>query len=177
MLQEVIASYGIKDKIGAFQMDNASNNDTVLAALTIGVPFDPKQLRLRCFGHIINLVVKALLFGNSSASLQQQLGEAGDEQAFEIWRKQGAIGKLHNIVYYITRSDGRRRAFEAAQKVDSSDLTLQLVRDIGMRWNSTYSMIQRALRLKDALHRYCVQWTPTQSESYDLTRDLLDAKD
>jgi hypothetical protein len=49
--------------------------------------------------------------------------------------------------------------------------------DIGVRWNSTYSIIQRALRLKDALHRYCAQWTPTQSESYDLTRDLLNAKD
>jgi len=156
VLEEVIATYGIRDKISAFQMDNATNNDTALDALSISIPgVDRKQSRLRYFGHIINLVVKALLFGNSSASLQQQLGDAGDDNAFKIWREQGAIGKLHNIVFYITRSVNRRRAFERSQKVDSSDLILQLVRDIGVRWNSTFAMIQRALRLKDALHRYC----------------------
>jgi hypothetical protein len=179
VLLKLIRTYNIEDKIGAFQTDNASNNDTALAVLAANMTsaFDTKQLRLRCFGHIINLVVKALLFGNASPSLQEQLGEAGDEGAFNVWREQGAIGKLHNIFYYITRSDSRRRAFEAAQKVDSSELTLQLVRDIGVRWNSTYAMIQRALRLKDALNRYCKQWTPARHESYDLTKDLLDAKD
>lgn len=178
VLQEVIASYNIEDRIGAFQMDNATNNDTALDELASNIPgVDCKQSRLRCFGHIINIVVKALLFGTGSASLQQQLGEAGDDEAFKVWREQGAIGKLHNIVFYITRSDRRRRALEASQKVDSSDLTLQLVRDIGVRWNSTYAMIQRALRLKDALHRYCKHWRPVPSESYDLRKDMLDAAD
>jgi hypothetical protein len=126
VLLKLIRTYNIEDKIGAFQTDNASNNDTALAVLAANMTgaFDTKQLRLRCFGHIINLVVKALLFSNASPSLQEQLGEAGDEGAFNVWREQGAIGKLHNIVYYITRSDSRRRAFEAAQKVDSSELTL-----------------------------------------------------
>lgn len=178
VLEEVITTYGIRGKVSAFQMDNATNNDTALDALASKMPgVDRKQSRLRCFGHIINLVVKALLFGSSSASLQQQLGEAGDDNAFKIWREQGAIGKLHNIVFYITRSEKRRRAFERAQKVDSSDLTLQLVRDIGVRWNSTFAMIQRARRLQDALHRYCKHWRPIQGESYDLRRDTLDATD
>jgi hypothetical protein len=70
VLEEVIATYSIRDKISAFQIDNATNNDTALDALSISIPgVDRKQSRLRCFGHIINLVVKALLFGNSSASL------------------------------------------------------------------------------------------------------------
>jgi hypothetical protein len=181
VLNEVINNYSLENKISAFQTDNASNNDSALEALAISLPgaFDTKQSRLRCFGHIVNLVVKALLFGTASTSLQQELStvEAGEERAFKIWREQGAIGKLHNIVYYITRSDKRRRAFEAIQKVDSSDLTLQLVRDIGVRWNSTYSMIQRALRLKDSLHLYCRQWRQERYESYDLRRDMLDAQD
>jgi hypothetical protein len=76
-----------------------------------------KQQRLRCFGHIINLVVKALLYGSGNGkSLQQQLGEVSNEDAFKVWREQGAIGKLHNIVYYVTRSDKRRRIFEAVQQ-------------------------------------------------------------
>jgi hypothetical protein len=52
-------------------MDNTTNNDTALDALALTIPrVDRKQSRLRCFGHIINLVVKALLFGTDSASLQ-----------------------------------------------------------------------------------------------------------
>jgi hypothetical protein len=181
VLQEVIRNYSLENKVSTFQTDNASNNDTALEALTISLDgaFDTKQSRLRCFGHIVNLVAKSLLFGGASAQLQKELGavESGDERAFNIWREQGAIGKLHNIVYYITRSEKRRRAFEAAQKVDSSDLTLQLVRDIGVRWNSTFAMIQRARRLQEALHLYCKQWRQDRNESYDLRRDMLDAQD
>jgi hypothetical protein len=115
VLKKVIRKYKIKDKVTAFQMDNASNNDTALDALAISIPsVDRKQSRLRCFGYIINLVVRALLFSNNSSALQDQLGEVGDNNAFKVWREQGAISKLHNIVYYITRSDKRRRAFERA---------------------------------------------------------------
>jgi hypothetical protein len=113
VLLPVIKSLGIENKIGAFQMDNATNNDTALEALAVDIPgLNVRQQRLRCFGYIINLVVKALLYGGGK-SLQEQLGEVSDEDAFKVWREQGAIGKLHNIVYHITRSDKRRRAFEA----------------------------------------------------------------
>ena len=80
-------------------------------------------------------------------------------------------------MFYITRSNRRRRDFEHTQKVDSGELTLQLVRDIGVWWNSTQAMIQRALQLKDALHRYCKNWRPIHGESYDLKKDALDATD
>jgi hypothetical protein len=38
-------------------------------------------------------------------------------------------------------------------------------------------MIQRALRLKDAIHRYCKHWRQERGESYDLMKDMLDAQD
>jgi hypothetical protein len=85
VLEKVIRKYKIEDKIAAFQMDNTSNNDTALDALAISIPsVDRKQSRLRCFGHIINLVVRALLFGNNSGALQDQLGEVGDDNAFKV---------------------------------------------------------------------------------------------
>lgn len=62
---------------------------------------------------MINLVVKALLFGNKSTSLQKALEDSSDADHFKIWRGQGAIGKLHNLVTYIARSESRLRAFEA----------------------------------------------------------------
>lgn len=178
VLLPVIKTFNIEDKLGAFQMDNATNNDKALQALTTSIPsLNVKESRLRCFGHIINLVVKALLYGSGSSSLQKQLDDAGDKEAFRIWRQRGAIGHLHNLVTYIARSERRLRAFEAAQKVDASDLPLHLLKDLGVRWNSTFSMIKRALRLQPAIQRYCLKWTPADGENYDLTKDFLDAQD
>jgi hypothetical protein len=128
--------------------------------------------------HIINLVVKVFLYGSGagSKSLQEQLSEVSDEDAFEIWRKQGAIGKLHNIIYYITRSNKRRHAFSAVQqKLNHGAQVLQLVRDIGVRWNSTFDMIERALILKPALQRHCLQWQQERGEQYYLSHDFLDS--
>jgi hypothetical protein len=85
-------------------MDNATNNDSALKALAKSIPsLDVRESRLRYFGHIVNLVVKAILYGDSQ--LQKELDDCGDREAFKVWREQGAIGKLHNIVTYIDGSD------------------------------------------------------------------------
>jgi len=137
-------------------MDNATNNDSALKALASSIPsIDVRESRLRCFGHIVNLIVKAILYGDSQ--LQKELDDCGDREAFKVWREQGAIGKLHNIVTYISGSDKRRKAFEQSQKVEAGDLSLQLVKDLRVRWNSTYAIIKRALRLETEMRRYCRQ--------------------
>jgi hypothetical protein len=65
------------EKIGAFQIDNATSNDTAMSALAARIPrIDVKESRLRCFGYVVNLVVKALLYGSKSSTLQQELGAA-----------------------------------------------------------------------------------------------------
>ena len=63
---EVATRYKLVDKIGYFTLDNATNKDTALRFIKnylgeIGIPFDPVSRRLRCFGHVLNLVVKAFL--------------------------------------------------------------------------------------------------------------------
>jgi hypothetical protein len=119
----VIKLFEIEGRLGAFQMDNATNNDSALKALTSSIPsIDVRESRLRCFGHIVNLIVKAILYGDSQ--LQKELDDCGDREAFKVWREQGAIGKLHNIVTYIGGSDKRRKAFEQSQKVEAGDLSL-----------------------------------------------------
>jgi hypothetical protein len=90
-----------------------------------------KESRLRCFSHIVNLVVKVMLYSDNK--LRAKLANCGDHEAFKVWREQGPIGRLHNIVTYIGGSDKRRKAFELAQKVDASNLSLQLVKDISVR--------------------------------------------
>jgi hypothetical protein len=114
-----------------------------------------------------------MLYGDNG--LQAKLEDRGDHNAFKVWREQGPIGCLHNIVTYIGGSDKRRRAFELAQKVDASDLSLQLIKDIGVRWSSIYDMIVRALRLEPAIRKYCWQWE--QDGEYDLSQDFLALED
>jgi type IV pilus biogenesis protein CpaD/CtpE len=59
-----IKDYGIQpNQIGYFMLDNATNNDTAMEAIADEFGFDAKQRRLRCAGHIINLIARSLLYG------------------------------------------------------------------------------------------------------------------
>jgi hypothetical protein len=67
-IENVVRDWGIENQIGVSICDNASNNDTCLAALYPCLnprfkPDDVKHRRMRCFGHILNLVAKAFLYG------------------------------------------------------------------------------------------------------------------
>lgn len=44
-------------------MDHAANNDTALRAFSQRFVIAEHEQRLRCFGRVVNPVVKALLFG------------------------------------------------------------------------------------------------------------------
>jgi hypothetical protein len=95
---KVIREYGIGHKLGYFTLDNASNNDSSMEWIGQEFEFEWKQRRVRCIGHIINLVVRALLFGKDD-KLEQQFYD-GDHTAVsehEEWRKRGPVGKLHNF--------------------------------------------------------------------------------
>src|SRR2546430_197205 len=93
---------------------------------------DEKKQRLRCAGHIINLVVKALLFGKGISKFLRELGAVRDADTFKLWRTKGPIGKLHNIVKYINRSDQRRQEFlkdqAAVTPADDEIFEYELVR-------------------------------------------------
>ena len=98
---EVIKFYELETKIGYFTLDNASNNDIALVQIAEylaerGVKFNPQKRQLCCcFGRVINLVVKAFLWGVNTEVLEG-LGnlDSPEEEEKEIqelleWRKQG----------------------------------------------------------------------------------------
>ena len=58
-------------------------------------------LRLQCLSYIINLVIKALLFGKGVNKLKRKLAGTLYNEAFKIWNGIGPISKLHNIYIYI----------------------------------------------------------------------------
>ena len=117
LLLKVFREYKIGGRIGFFVLDNASLNDVCvnLVLQKLYPEMNAKQRRrrrLRCLGHVINLAAQAFLFGKTSQETLEELDVAYRRHDFEaiakVWRKQGILGRLHNIVRYIRMTPQRR---------------------------------------------------------------------
>jgi hypothetical protein len=158
---EILESYDIGDKIGYFTLDNATNNDTAMVAIAkhFNLPGKGLPRRVRCIGHVINLVVKAFLFGTGYEAFEDELPavQALEVASHNLWLKQGPVGKLHNLVTWISRSDLLTQSFlrrqkDYAEKNPSRPYKVyHLVVDNATRWLSQYHMIKRALRRREIL--------------------------
>jgi len=70
-LFDVLKDYQISsNQIAYFAADNATNNDKAMKLLSERVTLDPVTSRLRCSGHIFNLVCSAILFAVDEESLE-----------------------------------------------------------------------------------------------------------
>jgi hypothetical protein len=81
VIYKLLQEYGIEDKVGWFQSDNASNNNTMLRHLNRAIQenggegFDVEERRLRCLAHTMNLAVKLLFFNGNVATMSKELQE------------------------------------------------------------------------------------------------------
>ena len=117
LLLKVFQEYKIGGRIGFFMLDNASTNDVCVDMVLrrLYPRMNEKQRRrrrLRCLGHVVNLAAQAFLFGKKSQATLDELDLAYRRHDFEsiakIWREQGVLGRLHNIVRYIRMTPQRR---------------------------------------------------------------------
>ena len=166
---EVVKQYELETKIGYFTLDNATNNDTTLTQISVylaelGIEFKPTERRLRCFGHVINLVVKAFLWGLNTEVLEGLAGgcstEGDGQEIAELmeWRRQGPMGKLRNICVWICRTPQRRDSFTNKVKshgstATGSHATLPIVGSI-TRWGGDYDSLKRAFLLKEPIQEF-----------------------
>lgn len=102
-------------------MDKAQNNGTMLEELRKEIKTINRLQRLRRAGHVLNLIVEAILYGGGTNDFTREIIECGDARAFELWRKFGAIGKVHSRVKFIMRSDQRRQEFIKGQRKGDDD--------------------------------------------------------
>jgi hypothetical protein len=199
--EELLATmreFKISDRIGYFVADSASNNDAALHEIAREIDIKPVQQRVRCCAHVINLVAKAILygtdtdcvadaarvssqldnatFGSNSTPFEQTLRLDNDTVRLVAWRKKGALGKCHNLIYHVKNSPRRRRYFESKQREVSDSRIYQLVANGGIRWNSDLDMIERALQLKDALQLYQDHYASDDTDLLDRD-DCLSAED
>jgi hypothetical protein len=80
-LFNILKDYQISgNQIAYFAADNATNNDKALKLLSERVTLDPVTSRLRCAGHMFNLVYTAILFGVDKESLEDAQYDFSQEQ-------------------------------------------------------------------------------------------------
>uniref|UniRef100_A0A0D2XRV7 HAT C-terminal dimerisation domain-containing protein n=1 Tax=Fusarium oxysporum (strain Fo5176) TaxID=660025 RepID=A0A0D2XRV7_FUSOF len=120
-LGQVVREWKIEDRVGTVISDNASSNDSCLvnfygdldAEMSLA---DVRARRMRCYGHILNLVARAFLYGEDFESFEAEsqvfdlLGRREDD--LRHWRKKGPVGKLHNVVKFIRSSPQRCELFK-----------------------------------------------------------------
>jgi len=165
---KILDTYEIASKLGYITTDNATNNDSALVELSKllavrQIQFKPEMMRVRCFGHIINLVVKAFLWGTDWEAFERVVNPAeeytqeNEKQALKAWRTKGAMGKLHNIGTWILRTPQRRDRFSQKVQQARGDAyqgpLLPLVGNI-TRWSSDAESIDRAFELRDIIDEF-----------------------
>jgi hypothetical protein len=161
--------FGINNaNLGYFILDNAPNNDTTLVKLSKALDFDPVQKRLRYMRHILNLIAKSYIFGQDASTFEENYKKASPGERRKLWRQRGELGKLYNLVAHVIASGKRTDLFIALQAEANVRVAQgkrwKLVLDGGIRWNSTYLMIRRALELKEALDIYATKLRVSSDE-------------
>ncbi|KAF4332993.1 ribonuclease H [Fusarium beomiforme] len=195
-LIDIVHEWEIEGRVGCAISDNMTANDTCLYYMYQRLdpsmrPVDIKARRMRCYGHTLNLVARAFLFGKDAESFELESDINGMrglvEQDLGHWRTKGPIGKLRNIVKFIRSSPQRSEQFKrVAREQDheeyrlcvESTAELEVVMNNETRWNSTYMMIERALRKQTDIRAFIFA---TQEEEDGARRipadDILSSED
>ena len=71
---------------------------------------------MRCVGHIINLIVKAIIYSIGVGKFKEEFKKAAPRDQFELYRKHKVVGKLHNFVNAVLASHKRRELFLNTQR-------------------------------------------------------------
>lgn len=167
VILKVLNEYKIRDKARYFISDNASDNtaSTRLICDQILPDSDSKHHRLRCTGHILNLVASAILDSSTLSQMDQDALESETAMESSLWEQGGPIMKLQTLGVYLARSPQRRERFLDSQMLDKAAddrrkdeaaplRTLNLPHAGGVRWNSVYAMIERGLKLKPFINDF-----------------------
>lgn len=165
-LTELVEHFDLTTRLGNVVTDNASENSACIALLATQYAIDPKQRHVLCMGHVINLVAQQVLFGSDIDAFEPELVTTSEQLELQQWRKKGPIGKLHNLVKYITHSSNRQDRFHEVQRdqpvplqsqKDSAKDSYDLIKDNRTRWNSWFDAAERALDLKQSIDDFVDQ--------------------
>ena len=123
------------DKVFTITVGNASANDVAINYVRDKLKHksfaNGKFFHLRCVAHIVHLIVTDGL----------KLCE-------------DAVSKVRLVVKYVKNSPGRYAIFKSAIALEDIQYKGWLSLDVKTRWNSTYKMLEAALKFEKAFVRY-----------------------
>ena len=131
-VEKCLITWGIK-RIMTITVDNASSNDVAVQYLKRRMNhhktnvLNGDYLHMRCVAHILNLVVR------------DGLKDVDD-----------SILKIRGAVRYVRSSPARLQKFKACAIEESLDTKSLVCLDVETRWNSTYLMLESAIKFKNA---------------------------
>ncbi|KAH9750902.1 BED-type domain-containing protein [Citrus sinensis] len=140
-LEKCLIDWGI-ERVFTATVDNASPNEGALRYLIDrvktwrddGLVLNGDYLHVRCCAHILNLIVTEGLKGIE-------------------W----SIVSVRNAVKYVRSSTARMQAFQIRVQQENINCRGSVILDCLTRWNSTYSMLNTALKFKSAFDRMALE--------------------
>ncbi|EAU93647.2 hypothetical protein CC1G_02877 [Coprinopsis cinerea okayama7 len=172
----ILDEWGIDRKLCTITLDNASNCNTMMQEVAVilrgrGIAFSAEENRIRCFPHVVNLCVKAGLKRLTSIPMDgvytpvvpgsdpfiNQL--VNDDEYYDIEVLDDPVLAARRLANALRASGQRREALAKVIKegYDSGKWTPEEVpnlvplKDMEVRWSSTYLMIDRILQLWPAI--------------------------
>jgi hypothetical protein len=130
-------------RLGYLNSDNAYPNDTCLQFLGVEFGFEWEEKRLRCLGHVINLVAKAMVLGEGCSKWEKELQAAGTDLKSDLWRQMGPIGKLVNMATIINKSSESQRLFKSYAEEDGMESICKVISRMGVHWNDVWLLVRR----------------------------------
>ncbi|KAF7808335.1 zinc finger BED domain-containing protein RICESLEEPER 2-like [Senna tora] len=134
-IENCLLSWGI-DRVFTITVDNASSNDTVVAYLKgriidwNGHIMKGEHMHVRCCAHILNLVVNDGL---------KDMHES--------------VYRIRNAVRFVRASPSRLQKFKSCVEQARIQEKNMVQLDVPTRWNSTYIMLESALKFQKAFKR------------------------
>ncbi|CAM8889600.1 unnamed protein product [Rhodiola kirilowii] len=131
---EELITWHLHDKIFSLTLDNASSNDVLVTQLGSRLMLSSINnhfLHVRCTCHILNLIVQ-----DGLAVLAPSI-----EKITTIVRSMNSSIKRHELW------------LKSCAELGLSKRNIDI--DVPHRWNSTYELLNVAVKYKTALHRYC----------------------
>ena len=135
--------------------NNTANNNTFLKELEYvchqkEIKFDHKKNNIRYLAHVINLTVQEILKNIKAGDAQEEdeLLELVSQEEQEDNVNVEIIPKLRLLIVKIRSSPQQKEKFARRCKFFSIQ-SLNVILDVKTRCNSTYLMLDRALKLRE----------------------------
>lgn len=159
-VKTTLEEYGATDKLFALTSDNASNNATLVFHLDQILGGESTKftsdMKISCLAHVVNLAAQDFLTIVKSGTIKDAKMICNAMSEGQSAGQLSSIQKVRILTIHIGRSPKLIQDWIGMCNVCKIE-QLKPKYDVKTRWNSTYDMISRMLRLKPVYNKFVKQ--------------------